>query len=777
MATYAQNTSFRGKVVLLNSKGTPVSGIKISGKIYNGVACTPVYTKINGGFELKFPPTVKVGSALKLEVGTTNGKEHELEIVNDKELEIAHIPKQSNEIFTIVLCKKGQRDQAAERYYKIIKSSSDRELSKMQQKLDNLLDQQEKDYKQIQYFFGRIDELKERTDSITIYQEALRIASINKDDASERVLEYIKLLDSGAPIQEARKALDIQKATAQMDRGIDLFEAAVEELETRASASKAIFDYENAIECYDTVIFHLKLMNINKVRLTKFYFHIAENFQGNGEYHKALIYEQKIVAIRKKHGKHLSLANAQNNIAITYFYLGNYQKSIEFHKKAANIFELFLGSQHPNVALSYHNIASTYHELGLYEKALEFNKKAIDIRNKTLDKKHPEIAKSYSNIALTYESLGHYSKSLEFYNKSLTIFEDILVSKHPDLAITYNRIAISNWNLGFNEKAIEFNKKAIEIQEEILISNHPELASSYNNIARIYQGIDKHQIALQFQKKAIDISLKIFDKRHPNLAITYLNIGTIYKNLNNYRQAFEFETKGINILEKVLNKKHPKLAIAYNNIAKTHRELGNYNEALNYQKKAIAIFKEIQPLKHPYQKGFLNNLIKLYFKRGQHHFLQKNYKTALLDFDTINIHSPNNSTWNYIGLCHYHLKNYSQAIDAYQEVLEPNEAFKKEDYYNNLGMAYVKSQQFDKANTAFMEYQKLHPKESNVHRNWVMYHALQNQKDKAITALQKAIKLGYNDLNFLENDDSLDNIRKKRAFKKLIRQVKKQHKE
>ena len=55
-----------------------------------------------------------------------------------------------------------------------------------------------------------------------------------------------------------------------------------------------------------------------------------------------------------------------------------------------------------------------------------------------------------------------------------------------------------------------------------------------------------------------------------------------------------------------------------------------------------------------------------------------------------------------------------------------------------------------------------------------MYYALQDEKEKAIEQLKKAIELGYNDIEWFETDDSINNLRKEKEFQILMKILKKE---
>jgi len=96
----------------------------------------------------------------------------------------------------------------------------------------------------------------------------------------------------------------------------------------------------------------------------------------------------------------------------------------------------------------------------------------------------------------------------------------------------------------------------------------------------------------------------------------------------------------------------------------------------------------------------------------------------------------------------------------------------KQDYfYSNIGIAYAKNEQFKEAKEALNTYEKLFPNTIRPFHNWAMYYALQNDKEKAIANLQKAIELGYNDIEWLTTDNSLNSIREEKEYKNLVKRL------
>ena len=60
------------------------------------------------------------------------------------------------------------------------------------------------------------------------------------------------------------------------------------------------------------------------------------------------------------------------------------------------------------------------------------------------------------------------------------------------------------------------------------------------------------------------------------------------------------------------------------------------------------------------------------------------------------------------------------------------------------------------------------PTDPTAHYNLACRYALLKQRDKALTALRKAVELGYRDFAFMQEDQDLDSIRKDPRFRKLM---------
>ncbi len=707
---------------------------------------TAVFSVDNGDYVLKFQ-SKRNGAALALEVGKDDGRSQKLELVNEKEVRAAKLPASIEELLDIIVCPAGQRDIAAQKYYRILRTTADRELEKKKKEVEGLLAQKEKDYQKISDLFAQVDRMQAALDSAKIREQAFNIASINLDRASQIVKDAMKKIEEendveGALIILSTEALDTayQQASTLKKKAEIAIGQVVVGYEFKISLLEPQFKYGEIAECYEKIAGIYDKEGFEKENLATYILDASRFWGFNGEYKKQLelslkaftIYDQALPT------NHPTWALIYSHLAGAYGNFGEYQKELEYDLKALAILENILPENHNDLTRYYGSLASTYGHLGQHEKQLESNLKALAIREKNLPYNHPDLARSYGNLAFTFGELGNYKMQLDYNLKAFEIYEKILPTDHPDLAISYNNLASTYGKLGERQKQLEFNFKALGIREKILPPNHPYLGESYNNLAVTYFHLGEYQKQLEFNLKSVAIREKVLPADHPHLAISYGNLAGAYRENGKSQKVLEFYLKSLAITEKSLPANHPDLAWSYSNLANTYGGLGDYQKQLEFYIKALSIREKILPPNHP-------DLPKSYSNVGR--------------------------AYRYVG-------EYAKSIDCIQKAIKLGELANPTHpdlnrFYSNLGITYTKNHQYFEAKDVLIKSERLKGDEG-IYRSWVIFYALQKKKKQSIESLQKAISLGFKDLKWLETEPDLKNIRKEKGYKDIVEQLKKQ---
>jgi tetratricopeptide (TPR) repeat protein len=92
-----------------------------------------------------------------------------------------------------------------------------------------------------------------------------------------------------------------------------------------------------------------------------------------------------------------------------------------------------------------------------------------------------------------------------------------------------------------------------------------------------------------------------------------------------------------------------------------------------------------------------------------------------------------------------------------------------------LGDAYTKTGQWEKGLEIDQRLARLSPNNPLVFYNLACSYSIMNRVDEAFAALKRAVKLGYDDAQWLNKDPDLKNLRSDRRFERIRANLTKKH--
>ncbi|MBW5394862.1 tetratricopeptide repeat protein [Brachyspira hampsonii] len=550
---------------------------------------------------------------------------------------------------------------------------------------------------------------------------------------------------------------------------------------------------------YKKVIATLKkLLNLN-YKKDKVLYYLAASYYYDSDYDNKKI-QKKIIELLENA---IELNNKDSEYwyllgKVHFFVIKDYDKAIEFHKKAAEInyteticnnkeyyyytlgkINLYLGKSQEAIenfkkaikdSIDYFNdfyeVSNYWHYLGLsyekngqYDEALKSYTMALNINVRSkLDDNFYNCLKALKSLYDLYKKLGKNDDALyalkESIEKDMSAPFMIIPNDDKDFkgSETYNDI-IEAYNYiiwdyrksaaACREMLADFYKrygeydKAIELYNQISIEN-------YKNIAETY-------IEAKNYKNAID-TYKMIIKMHPDNELNYyIDIANTFENAENYNGAIDYYNKAIEI--------DSGNSDYYVNNAEIYKKLENYEEAINYYNKAIEILnkpcKYHEKLAECYEKlGKYNNAIEAY----------KEYFKIADDELFIYIRGSKLDTLKNIAYLYNKLNDienrnlyYEKAIKKCRELIKEYRKNKKE-YLKEIADIYIKIGNKEKAFEIYNDLIKKYNKE--ISRNKNDYELLEIQadlylkiddKESALETYNKAIEVCLKNIKSFEN--------------------------
>ena len=263
---------------------------------------------------------------------------------------------------------------------------------------------------------------------------------------------------------------------------------------------------------------------------------------------EAIIIGQKGFDLAKKINFIAGMGVCEANIALAYYYKGDYKKAIEYNLTALQIKEKT--GDKKAIAYSLNNIALVYDEMGEHRQALNFYKKAERYLLEANDKKG--LASIQNNIGEIYYSIEKDDSAMFYYNLSLKAMKEL--NNKDAIGMLYTNFASIYFDEEKYDKALEYDNLSLEIRKEL--GDKYSIAGSFSNIGNDYAAKNEFQTSIEYFNKAISLAREIQAKQVIENA--FKGISDTYFAMKDFKSAYEYHQKYSELKDSLLNEESSK---------------------------------------------------------------------------------------------------------------------------------------------------------------------------------------------------------------------------
>lgn len=220
-------------------------------------------------------------------------------------------------------------------------------------------------------------------------------------------------------------------------------------------------------------------------------------FRDTSQYDKSIKACHQCIDLMKHMGIEgtVDYATSLQNIANAHRAAGLLQESLDFYEEVFQIYEKNIPAGDYRLASLNNNIALLYQEMGDFEKAVEHLKKALDIIQK-IEGTEIEVATTYSNLAASLLELNQINEAVEYLEKALTIYrKDKVKNFHYSAALS--AMAAAQCKLGEYEKAVPLYEEALK-EIEANMGRGTAYRITKENLNKVYQKLESNQQKTSF---------------------------------------------------------------------------------------------------------------------------------------------------------------------------------------------------------------------------------------------------------------------------------------
>lgn len=420
---------------------------------------------------------------------------------------------------------------------------------------------------------------------------------------------------------------------------------------------------------------------------------IASNYKYSNA-QEGIVYGEKALNLSLKNQWKNGLADANENIGISYFTLSNYSNALIYLEKALELYEN--SKKEIKISNTLHNIALVYLEKGNYPIAITYLEKELKI-NQTFNNK-TNVVRNLNNIADAYFIINNYKKAITYYEQSLEINkknndlkgefyclnkigEIYLKQKQYSKTIDYYTMALEKIDTNQTEKR---NKTLNDLSEVYLLMSKIESKEKKKYIDLSNQVLKKISIKKEQYSQSLETLLESLKKNAPDTTkINILNrIASIYS-YTNPKKGIRYGEEALRYATKIKWKRG--IAVACENIGVCQWVLTDFNIAVNYFYKSLFAYENLKDQ---------NGIAGAYNNLGLVLIEIKKYDLALTYFNkAFEINKENNNkvlmVYNLNNIAHnyYNQKKYNQSLEYYNKSKDLNLSMND---LNGLGYSYSK---------------------------------------------------------------------------------------
>lgn len=272
------------------------------------------------------------------------------------------------------------------------------------------------------------------------------------------------------------------------------------------------------------VVDNIKIQALQRkdtLNLAKSYSYLGDYYSSIGFSDSSYIYFYKAEKMFTNTNDKTSLAKVLLNKALLQF---NESDFLGSEKTVVKTLRLFRAENTKDVFFeSYNLLGIIYNELEEFDKALEFHKKALNIsKDKEIPSVYQSRATSLNNIGYVYQNLQNHKKSQEYYLEGLQQ-KNLKYDKPSLYAMLLDNLAYSRFRLNQRNELPELFLKSLKLRDSLKLTSG--IVANKIHLSEYYNFHKDNVKALQYAKEALFSARK--DNNYRNVLIALKQMGVV----------------------------------------------------------------------------------------------------------------------------------------------------------------------------------------------------------------------------------------------------------
>lgn len=283
-----------------------------------------------------------------------------------------------------------------------------------------------------------------------------------------------------------------------------------------------------------------------------------------GEYDKAMEYHKLDLTVARTMGDRLGVAKASGNLGNTLKVMGKFKEAIcccERHLSISQELEDKVGE-----GRALYNLGNVYHAQGKHlgrigpqepggfseevkhclQKAVEYYAANLHLMEELNDRSAQ--GRACGNLGNTYYLLGNFTQAIHYHNERLTIAKEFGDKAAERRA--HSNLGNAHIFLGEFETAADHYKKTLQLAQEL--GDRAVEAQACYSLGNTYTLLRDYPMAIQYHLRHLAIAQELADKVGEGRACW--SLGNAYSATNNHEKALHYANRHLEISKEIGDK-------------------------------------------------------------------------------------------------------------------------------------------------------------------------------------------------------------------------------
>jgi serine/threonine protein kinase/tetratricopeptide (TPR) repeat protein len=283
----------------------------------------------------------------------------------------------------------------------------------------------------------------------------------------------------------------------------------------------------------------------------------------------------------------------------SFFFLGDMRRAVEQEEAARALYTRYRGPDDPETLTAMHRLGSSYEALGRVDEALKLREETLALRRAKLGPDDPETISSLNSLGLSYGNVGRFADALKVREETLARFKAVEGPDDPDTLMAMNNLANAYFALGRYDDALKLREQTLALYKAKVGPDHPDTLRSMSNLASSYDVAGRNDDALKLREETLALRKTKLGPDHPATLLSMTGLGDSYTSLGRHNDALRIRQETLALQRAKFGPDHPDTLTSMHNLADTYTALGRHAEALKLREETLVLRKAKLGPDHP----------------------------------------------------------------------------------------------------------------------------------------------------------------------------------